>query len=189
MAYYFKNHPEILYRFSSSDNFVAANDITRRLKIKSLIEGRAVIYFRYFIKDGERPDVIASKYYDDPTLDWVILLVNEIQDPYFEWPMEQNTFNDFIIQKYGSVSAAQSQIRHYEKTLQVRTTTSDGTVSKARTAIVDYQTYVATDPSLRRIVDAYTYESELNEKHRGISILDKKYIGLLKQSHRKLING
>lgn len=189
MSFFFKNHPIISYNFRNEpNNPVLVNDITRRLRLSTLLQNKAAIYFRYDIKDGERPDIIAEKYYDDNTLDWVILLTNEIHDPYFQWPLDNNSLNKFVAQKYGSVSAAQSINHHYEKIIQQRTVTDTGEMVRQKSLIVDYTTYVATNPSLRRAVDSYTYEVELNEKRRSILILDKLYIGLVKESHRKLLN-
>jgi hypothetical protein len=185
MAHYFKPFPAIEYSIPGITSIMAVTDITRRFTLNTILKNNAAIYFDYEIKDGDRPDIIADKYYGDETLDWVILLTNEIHDPYFLWPLSYENFSSYIRKKYGSVSAAQSVTHHYEKTIQDITYNTDGTVVPKRTVVVDYITY-SQDVSNSRIVDNYTYESELNETRRNIKILDERFIGLVIDSHRRI---
>ena len=55
---------------------------------------------------------IRDRYYDDPQLVWLIFLANNILDPYYDWPLPQNQFGDFLISKYGTIAAAQAKILH-----------------------------------------------------------------------------
>ena len=185
MAHYFKPFPSILYKIPGITSTMVVTDITRRFTLNTILKNNAAIYFDYEIKDGDRPDIIADKYYEDQTLDWLVLLTNEIHDPYFKWPLSYENFSNYIRQKYGSVSAAQSTTHHYEKTLQNITYNIDGTIIPKRTVVVDYTTY-AGDVSNSRVVDTYTYENELNETRRNIKILDERFIGLVVDSHRRI---
>ena len=57
------------------------------VKLNKLIKGDAFALLNYAIKDGESPDTVAYNYYDDPSYAWLVLLSNNIIDPYFEWPL------------------------------------------------------------------------------------------------------
>ncbi len=59
-------------------------------------------------------DNVAYKFYDDETLDWVVLLSNNILNIQSEWPMTQRTFDKVMLEKYGSYEELYSGIHHYE---------------------------------------------------------------------------
>jgi len=185
MAHYFKPFPIISYKLSGMTPTISVTDITRRFGLSSLLRNNSAIYFDYEVKDGDRPDIIADKYYDDQTLDWLVLLTNEIHDPYFKWPLSYENFTNYIRQKYGSVAVAQSTTHHYEKTIQAQSFNDDGTLIPKRTLIVDYTTYL-TDVANTRIVDTFSYENELNESHRNIKILDERFLSIIVDTHRRI---
>lgn len=128
--------------------------------------------------------------YGDSTLDWLILLPNEILDPYFQWPLSQNQLNDVIRKKYGSVSTAMAQVHHYEQIIQPRTelVNSDGEkiVVSERTLQVDQTTYISLAANAKREVTAYDYELANNEKYRTISIIDIAYVPSIVDRFRNL---
>ena len=66
-----------------------------RLKIDS-----SYVYKRYMILDGETPESIAEEHYNDANLHWTLYVVNAMVNPYMEWPMNSNVFDQFITVKY-----------------------------------------------------------------------------------------
>ena len=82
MAYYFKEFPKTRYSLKKNNNFELLTNITLRYKLRNSIKKRTAVYYDYVVKDSDRPDIIAEKYYEDSRLDWVIFLVNDIIDPY-----------------------------------------------------------------------------------------------------------
>ena len=66
----------------------------------------------YSIEPGETPDVIANRLFDDPFLDWAILLVNDIIDVYEEWPKSQSQLEDYVGEVYGELK--KDDIHHWE---------------------------------------------------------------------------
>jgi hypothetical protein len=44
---------------------------------------------------------------------WILHLTNKVVDPYYDWYMDQTTFKDFIVKKYGSYVNAVSKIKYY----------------------------------------------------------------------------
>ena len=55
----------------------------------------------YDVKSGETPENIAFKHFGDPELHWVILLTNKITDRYYDWPLSEQQFEDYIKDKYA----------------------------------------------------------------------------------------
>jgi len=71
-------------------------------------------YYSYVIPDGMRPDSLSYNYYDNPDYVWLIALSNQINDPYYDYPLDDYDLNNFIIQKYGSIAAAQQKILYFQ---------------------------------------------------------------------------
>jgi len=176
MAYMFKNWPTVSYDLKKNGKPLELTNITLRYKINELLRNKSIIMYEYNVQDGERADIIAYKYYDDTSLDWIIYLTNNIIDPQFEWPHDDQSFKRFLTQKYGSPQTAKQTHHAYEKILRPQSVFFDGTVVAEKRVVVDQETYDATSPTLRRQVDKYTYELELNEARSQIKILDKRYV-------------
>lgn len=177
MANYFNDFPVVYYDLKKNNEKKKAVDITVRFKLLDRLKDNSTIYYEYDYQDQDRPDTIGAKYYGDAATDWVLHIVNDNIDPYYDYPLSQRNFEKFIVDKYGSVSAAQSQVHHYEQIIQAETTTSDGTIVPEVNCEVDIQTYASLAPANRRKVTMYTYEDELNESKRSIKLLDKRYLG------------
>ena len=180
MAYYFSHLPTIQYNSGGVSSKVKTNipvtDITKRFKITQLLNGAEAYYYDYEIQSGDRPDTIAYKLYGSAKLDWIVLIVNEIHDRYFEWALTDAEFVEFIIKQYGSVGNAQSTVHHYEQIIQAKQTLSDGTIVQERTVNVDETTYNSLTPTSRRLVSTYDQEQKTNESHRRIKLVDKQFV-------------
>ncbi len=186
MAHYFKPFPKIDYDLKKNGKSNSLTNITLRFKVQEALLSQSVIYYDYRVQEEDRPDIVAELYYQDSTLDWLILIINDIVDPQFEWPKEQYSLDKFIRQKYGSISEAQGTVHHYEKILNAQSTLADGTVVPERTVKIDQTTYnsLAGDTlqgetgfvKVRREVSAYQYEQDLNDERRNIKLLDQVYV-------------
>lgn len=175
MPFYFDPFPTVNYDLNGDGNTQLAQNLLVRFRLQAVVESKTVLYYQYTIKENEKPDSIAAKYYDDPTLSWIILLTNNVTNPLFDWPLDYRSFVNFIKGKYGSVALAQAEVQRYEKIISTATT-NQGIVIPERTLTVDQTTYDSLAPAERRIVYAYDYEVELNDDKRNIKILDRKYL-------------
>jgi len=72
------------------------------------IENNA-IYYKYSIKEGERPEHIAYDAYGKAAYHWIILLTNRIVDPNFDWYLTQWEVERLAETKYDDVN----DIHHY----------------------------------------------------------------------------
>jgi hypothetical protein len=186
MAFFFRPYPTISYRIPGTKKSIPVTDITRRFAVSDFIRNAKVTFDEYHIQDGERPDIVANDYYDDPTLDWLILLTNEIQDPYYEWPLSYEQFNAYLKQKYGTIEYTLNTTHHYEKIIQKNSTGSDGIQQRIypeKTLEVDYTTFAALPFTDRKEVTILEYEQDLNEQRRHIYLLDLHYVHLIKDQH------
>lgn len=107
-----------LYNYFTKLGSVNYNDsivtnILTSIRFKEAVKQTVTNYYPYTIKEGDRPDNIAQFYYEDERYFWVVLLSNNIIDPYYEWPLSVNNFRKFIIKKYSSIESAQSKTAFY----------------------------------------------------------------------------
>jgi len=104
---YFNKFPTITYSNTT------CRDLTKRVRIDTEIKENIDHYYPIEIQAGFRADSLAEAYYDDEEMDWMIYLMNDIIDPYYQWYISELNFEDFIITKYGSVANSQERIVYY----------------------------------------------------------------------------
>lgn len=90
-----------------------AVDITQRVKVLSNAYNNPNLYYLYNIQPYERADNLSFNNYDDPYMSWILYLTNSVIDPYYDWNLDQDTFMNFIVKKYGSFEKATSKIKYY----------------------------------------------------------------------------
>jgi hypothetical protein len=119
---YFNELPNIRYGAgalgsSSNGDVVLVKNLFRRAKLREDMVNAATAFQYYQIQDNERPDQIAKKAYDDANLDWVVLITNNITNINEQWPLDNESFYKYLLDKYGSDEEIQA-VRHTE-TLKV----------------------------------------------------------------------
>jgi len=188
---FFSNYPRIAYDISGNNStvpdYTVAVNLLIRNKLKDAVEDDVAVYYPYIIPEGMRPDVLSYQYYGDTIYTWAIYLMNNIIDPYWEWPLSYKDLREYLIGKYGSIETAKSQIHHYEYTARARaekTGTSDPV--SAYKLEIDYQTYTETAVDEREIIYSYGYEQDLNETKREIQLIDVAYIQNVQDEARGL---
>ena len=179
MANYFRNLPRVGYDINGTgkDSFLSVTNIMKRVKFKSDVLEDISDYYPYFVKEGERPDIIANEQYGNIGYAYLIMLVNDIYDPNFDWPLSAQIFEKFIINKYGSVTTAISGVKHYYQIVRAevaRTGTSER-IPEVK-FVVDETTYDALDSGDRTTLSNYDYEVELNDAKREIKLINPAFI-------------
>ena len=190
MTQYFSNFPAVSYKLPGLPNSLLATDVTKRFVLRDFYRRAMVDFYRYDVVEGQRPDNVAYEFYAESDLDWLILLPNEMLDPYYEWPRTQYDMNEYLRKKYGSVSNAQATVHHYEQIIQNRTTTQDADgiaiVVSERSLIVDQTTYASLAPADRKSVSVYDFEMAKNERNRTIDIIKPGYVPAILDAFRNL---
>ena len=75
-------------------------DISRRATILNKVKGDPYGFIPYTVQDGDTIEMIAYHYYGDAELSWLILLANDIIDPYEDFFKEEAQLDQYIINKY-----------------------------------------------------------------------------------------
>ena len=179
MANYFRNLPRVGYDINGTgkDSFVSVTNIMKRVKFKPSVLEDISNYYPYFVKEGERPDIVSHAQYGTVGYAYLIMLVNDIYDPNFDWPLSSQIFEKFIINKYGSVTLAIAGVKNYYQIVRAevaRTGTSER-VPEVKFA-VDETTYDALDSADRSTLTDYDYEVELNDAKREIRLINPAFV-------------
>ena len=116
---YFRYLPEFEYvnrtkEGRSEGDYSVVKNFFKRAKLREDIFQELTFFTKYIVEGDDRPDNVASKVYNDPNLDWVVLLSNNIVSVQSEWPLSQADFNTYLTEKYDNETTLYSGIHHYE---------------------------------------------------------------------------
>jgi Base plate wedge protein 53 len=175
----------IKYPFSESD-LITAKNFFRRYKLNDEVFSYVVYFTKYTIVDGERPDALANRLYNNPFYDWVILLTNNMVNAQYDWPMSNYTLQKVVEKEFDDPYAT---IHHYETYaygpypagLHVDQTFYNGT----HKINLNGQVVTKNGNELCRpvtIIEHYTAE---NEKKREIYLLKPRYLESFVNDFRK----
>ena len=165
---YFDTFPVIIYDSVGQGNYKDVTNLLRRVAMRSKVKSNALIFDTYDVKEGETPEMIADKLYNDPQLHWIVLLLNDITDRYHQWPMSTPQFLAFINDKYDNVDG----VHHYEIPQSSGDTKTKIEVyqnSALYTGDSDFYASAST-------VTNFEYEENQQDEKRKIRLLDPKYI-------------
>jgi len=179
MANYFRNLPKVRYDINGAEpnKYLNVTNIMKRISFKPSVIEDITNYYPYRVKDGERPDILSFQQYGSVAYAYLIMLVNDIYDPLFDWPLSSQQFEKYLINKYGSVSSSMGTTKYYYQIIRAevaRTGTSERI--PAVKFIVDQTTYDALGTGDRSTQSQYEWEDELNDNKRDIKLIDASFI-------------
>ena len=165
---YFSKFPLMTYDIKGNKVRKLLPNILRRIKLRASIKSGGMIFDRYDVKEGEKPEDVAYKWFGDAELHWVILMTNNITDRYYGWPMNSVQFAEFLADKYGDNTDA---VHHYEIPRDSGRTTGKGPSDYSHLVEVNSDTDNATSISNRQ------FEEREQDKKRQIQLLSKSLLG------------
>jgi len=164
---YFSQFPKLAYDMKGNNVRKLLPDILRRVKLRSKIKSGGMLFDRYDVKEGEKPEDIAFKWFGDASLHWVILMTNDVTDRYYDWPLNHAQFAEFLTDKYGDNVDA---VHHYEIPRDSGRTTGKGPSDYSHLVEVNSDTDNATSISNRQ------FEERDQDKKRQIQLLNKTFL-------------
>ena len=187
---YFRQVPNFQYVDRSPgdqtiSNYIEVKNLFKKAKLRDDIFSDLSFFTKYSILGDERPDNVAYKFYNDSTLDWIILLSNNVINVQTEWPLSQQGFYNYLIDKYGSEEVF-NEVHHYE-TIQVNNTSGAIIVRAGLKVPSDYSiSYFDINNgqtmNYRNItveVSNYDYEEKIQNNKRNIFVLKPNYLNLI----------
>ena len=163
---YFSKFPLMTYDMKNNGNFKLLPDILRRVKQRNSIKSGQFVFDNYDVRDGEKPEDIAYKWFGDAELHWVILMTNNVKNRYYDWPMNSVQFQAFLEDKYDNPDG----IHHYELTQDSGRTSGQGPNDYSHKVEVNSDTTNASSVSNRE------YEEREQDKKRSIRLLNQKFL-------------
>lgn len=99
--------PKILYQINDFD-FQKVVDLNVSAQCSEYIKRfKTTANVRQFIvKDGERPEALSNRLFGTPKYDYLLMLINDRESIYDDWPKNSVALNNYIEKKYGSIGAA-----------------------------------------------------------------------------------
>ena len=166
---YFSRFPLMVYDVKGDDNYKLLPDILRRVKLRAGLRSGAFLFDTYDVKDGERPEDVAFKWFGDAEYHWVILMTNNITDRYYQWPLTQPQFQEHLADKYGAGN--EDAVHHYENTQTSGPTSSNGPSN------FSHKVEVNSDESNAISISFRQYEEREQDSKRNIRLLDTTHVG------------
>ena len=178
---YFSRFPLMAYDVKGDRNFKLLPNILKRVKLRSGLRSGSFLFDNYDVKDGERPEDVAFKWFGDARYHWIILMTNNVTDRYYQWPLTQPQFQEHLTDKYGAGN--EDATHHFEKTTDSGKTSSSGPN--------DYSHLVEcnSDDGDPVIISNRQYEQRKQDEYRSIKLLDTQYLNTFIEEFENLIKG
>jgi hypothetical protein len=212
MAKYFNFFPKVPYFLNKEKLSIdLVTNIMSRFKFENKFKENTVVYYDYIISDGETPEMIADKFYGSSERHWIILNLNDIINPYLDWPMSENSLIKFIDKKYESFADtannetgfewSQSNVKQYytrERRSVLPENKSYDTITLLTpeayaNTLVTSDNYTLNDGT-EIVIDVsketktfYEYELDENDSKRRIKLLKKEFIFAVEDEFKKII--
>jgi len=214
MAKYFNYFPQTAYYLSDDNSSLdVVTNIMSRFSFNATSKDKLVMYYKYDISDGETPEIIADKLYGSPEKHWIILSVNNIKNPQFDWPLRYNDLTKYIDIKYRGATYANtantgtglswSKSHTHSYYINEKRTLPSGS-DTTETIIIDAATYANTNTTstvvytlydssnvtittTKSSISYYEYEIQANEEKRTIDILRPEFVKTIEQEFRNVI--
>ena len=187
---YFKYIPDFDYvsrlpKAQSISDYLRVKNLFKRTKISQTIFDDLTYFTKYQIIADERPDNIAYKIYGDSNFDWMIMLANNITNLQNEWPLEEQSFYRFLINKYGSEAGIES-VHHYESQKVIdskeKVIVPKGLEVPSNYSVTFLDSGTKTEQIRTNITDAITnrqFEERVQDEKRNIFLIKPRFIGLI----------
>lgn len=163
MPTYLRKLPKVLYDFSLKTDHTNYRHVIPDLatKVSLYIDPDTVpnLTEKYYILQGETPEIIAHKYYNNVELHWTILVINKIADLGREWPQPDHLVYELAKDLYGEDHI--DDIHHYEYG-----------------GLVMDSDYIESTHGVGTAIPITNVEHEVheNEKRRNILLIKPQYI-------------
>ena len=176
MPSYFENFPKIYYDAVGKGNYKLVTNLLRRVQIKEGLKETAALFDLYDIQGEDTPESVSEQFYGDQRYYWIILLFNNVKDRFYDWPLPQKQFEDYVADKYGTPGG----IHHYEVAQS-----SGPTSSFDDSHMIEVNSTVSGATS----VSNYEYELRKQNKRARIKLIKPEFLELITQEFKTLIGG
>ena len=183
------NYPSLKNDRTSAYDYQVVKNIFKRAVIRNDIFDEVTAFTKYSVVGDERPDNVADNFYNDSTLDWVVLTTNNIVHVRDEWPMGNQDFLTYLNGKYTEAELA--NIHHYE-TKVIRDSNGKLIQPSGLTVPADHSISFVDNGVLREesSLTSFTFlehETNVNDNKRNINVLRSEYLNFFLESFEEIM--
>ena len=131
---YFDTLPKVLMRDQNGNRIILTN-IMSRASILENLQNNSIVFYKYNIQEGDTPETVAHKYYGDPYKYWIVMYSNQLLDPLWDWPMNYQTFIDYLTAKYDA---------EFQLAFNAHTTTANNAYEYVQSTVYRYEKITTT---------------------------------------------
>ena len=190
MSSYFQRVPDLNYVSRLPDakigDYIRVKNLFKKGKLREDIFQNLAFFEKYKIVGDDRPDNVAFEVYDDASLDWIVLLSNNVLNIQSEWPLPQTDFDRFVLDKYGDYNTLYNGIHHYEteevKNSQGVTIVPAGLQVDSSYSVSYYDFFIdqqITTGNISIPVTNYEYEEKVENDKRNIFLLKPRFLNIV----------
>jgi hypothetical protein len=106
-----------------------------RASILENLQNNSIVFYKYNIQEGDTPETVAHKYYGDPYKYWIVMYSNQLLDPLWDWPMNYQTFIDYLTAKYDA---------EFQLAFNAHTTTANNAYEYVQSTVYRYEKITTT---------------------------------------------
>ena len=195
---YFNYIPDFDYvsrlpKAQSISDYLRVKNLFKRTKISQTIFDDLTYFTKYQIIADERPDNVAYKVYGDSNLDWMVMLANNVTNLQNEWPLEEQSFYRFLINKYGSEAGIET-VHHYETQKVIdskeKVIVPKGLEVPSNYSVTFLDSGTRTEQIRTNITDAITnreYEEKIQDEKRNIFLIKPRFTGLILEEMERVM--
>jgi hypothetical protein len=172
--FFFNGFPYVEYDILGNGEKNKIRNFLRRFDFTERVRKFGSIYTKWIVREEDTPQVIAHKLYNSTHYYWIILMINKMHDPTFDFPMTELELTAYVDRKYGVEN--RRALHHYESR-------DTGDVADLPDGIWVDETYPSKEE-----VDNFEYEYKLNDDKRHILMLKPEYLEQVLQELSNIMN-
>ena len=170
--------PDLLYNFGPSavdPKFLVSKNIWRRAEILREYKSSLVMFDEYIVQNGEKPEDIALKFYENPFYNWTLLVINDIVNFHEQWPRSTKQLQEYCAAKYDNPSATKDYITtEVKKGTNIIVPAGKIVPSTFQITYYDGSTTVTANPVASR--SFYQFEESVNAEKERIQLVKPSFI-------------
>jgi len=170
--------PDLLYNFGASavdPKFLVSKNIWRRAEILREYKSSLAMFDEYIVQNGEKPEDIALKFYENPFYNWTLLVINDIINFHEEWPRSTKQLQEYCAAKYDNPEATKDYVTtEVKKGTNIIVPAGKIVPSTFTIAYYDGATTVTANPVASR--SFYQFEESVNAEKERIQLVKPEFI-------------
>ena len=148
---YFEKFPTTFFTLDDRKTVQTVTNIFLRTVINDELKSNFSLFEEYDVKDGETPEILADKLYGSSEYHWIVLHMNDIVDPRYEWPLSTRNLIKYAQGTYQDIYG----IHHYEDAVG---------------------NWVMPSVPNSTPISNFMHEDRINESKRRIKLLKPQYV-------------